>query len=243
MTQFFASPLSWWQWLLFASLPPAILALYFLKLKRQPLEVPSTFLWHQTLEDLHVNSLWQKLRQSLLLLLQLLLLGLLMLACLRPNWTGDELIEDRVILLVDTSASMSATDVAPSRLEEAKKQAAAVLDRMRPRDAAMIISFSDRARVEHPFTTDQRALRRRLDAIQPTQRTSDISEALRAAAGLTQIRGGVPKTRPIRPRLIHYRPRYSFSAMVAIGRSPNFPGEIFSPALWRSVNPMWSTSQ
>ena len=34
--------LSWWQWLILAAVPPAIIALYFLKLKRRPLEVPST---------------------------------------------------------------------------------------------------------------------------------------------------------------------------------------------------------
>ena len=55
--------------------PPAIVALYFLKLQRQPLEVPSTYLWHRTIEDLHVNSLWQRLRQNLLLFLQLLLVA------------------------------------------------------------------------------------------------------------------------------------------------------------------------
>ena len=87
----FSSPLSWWQWAIFAAVPPAILALYFLKLRRQPLEVPSTYLWHRTLEDMHVNSLWQRLRQNLLLLLQLLLIALLMLACLRPNWMGTQL--------------------------------------------------------------------------------------------------------------------------------------------------------
>ena len=64
--------------------------LYFLKLKRQPLEVPSTYLWHRTIEDLHVNSLWQRLRQNLLLFLQLLLLLLAILACLRPSWQGTQ---------------------------------------------------------------------------------------------------------------------------------------------------------
>ena len=43
-----------WQWLLLAAVPPAIIALYFLKLKRFPLEVPSTYLWKKTIEDLHV---------------------------------------------------------------------------------------------------------------------------------------------------------------------------------------------
>ena len=59
--------LSAWQWWRFAGIPAAIVALYFLKLRRQPFVVPSTYLWTQALEDLHVNSLWQRLRQSLLL--------------------------------------------------------------------------------------------------------------------------------------------------------------------------------
>ena len=63
--------LSWWQWAILAAVPPAIVLLYFLKLKRRPLEVPSTYLWHKSVEDLHVNSIWQRLRNNLLLYLQL----------------------------------------------------------------------------------------------------------------------------------------------------------------------------
>jgi hypothetical protein len=50
-------------WTLLVLVPLGILALYFLKLRRQPLEVPSTYLWHRTIEDLHVNSLWQRIRR------------------------------------------------------------------------------------------------------------------------------------------------------------------------------------
>jgi hypothetical protein len=80
--------LVWWQWALLAMVPPAIVALYFLKLRREPLAVPSTYLWSRAIEDLHVNSLWQRLRQSLLLFLQLLLIGLLAFTLLRPGWRG-----------------------------------------------------------------------------------------------------------------------------------------------------------
>ena len=72
------------QWLIFGLVPPAILALYFLKLKRQPLEVPSTYLWSRTIEDLHVNSIWQRLRHLLSLLVQVALLLLLVGALAQP---------------------------------------------------------------------------------------------------------------------------------------------------------------
>jgi hypothetical protein len=165
-------------------IPPAILALYFLKLKRQPLEVPSTYLWSRTIEDLHVNSIWQRLRQNLLLLLQLLLVALLMAACLRPGWRGAQLVGDRFIFLVDTSASMTATDVEPTRLEAAKRQILDLIDQMRSHDVAMVISFSNVARVEQSFTSNRSLLRQKIAQIQPTHRTTDLREALRAAAGL-----------------------------------------------------------
>jgi uncharacterized protein YegL len=177
--------LAGWQWLLVLGIPPLIVLLYFLKLKRQPLEVPSTYLWHRTIEDLHVNSLWQRLRQNLLLFLQLLLLLLAILALLRPSWQGSQLTEDRYIFLIDTSASMSATDVEPTRLEHAKQQLIDLIDQqLKPRSVVMIISFSDRALVEQPFTDNRRLLKRRIRAIEPTQRPSDLDEALRVAAGL-----------------------------------------------------------
>ena len=37
------------QWLLLAAIPPAILSLYFLKLKRRESLVPSTLLWKKAI--------------------------------------------------------------------------------------------------------------------------------------------------------------------------------------------------
>src|SRR5262245_36041529 len=158
--------LTWWQWGLLGLVPPAIIALYFLKLRRQPLAVPSTYLWSRTIEDLHVNSLWQRLRQSLLLFLQLLLIALIAFTLLRPGWSGTELQDDRYVFLIDTSASMSATDAVPSRLDQAKRQAVALIDQMKPGSAAMIISFSNVAKVEQPFTDNRRLLRTKVELIE-----------------------------------------------------------------------------
>ncbi|MCH2183342.1 MAG: BatA and WFA domain-containing protein [Mariniblastus sp.] len=173
-------------WILLGLVPPMILLLYFLKLRRMPLEVPSTYLWTKTIEDLHVNSIWQRLRNSLLLLLQILLALLLLLACLGPGCQGQKLAGDRFIHLIDQSASMSATDLpgGQTRLEFAKQEAAKLIDSMDSGDAAMIISFSDRANVQQSYTRNRSLLKRKLAEIQQTQRSSDIGEALLAASGL-----------------------------------------------------------
>jgi len=180
----FISMLTWWQWGLLGLIPPAIIALYFLKLRRQPLAVPSTYLWSRAIEDLHVNSLWQRLRQSLLLFLQLLLIALIAFTLLRPGWQGTKLLGNRFIFLIDTSASMSATDVNPSRLDQAKKQARQMIEQMPQGDTAMVISFSNVAKVEQSFTDDKKRLARAVDLMEPTKRPTDINEALRAASGL-----------------------------------------------------------
>jgi hypothetical protein len=171
-------------WAAIAAIPPLIVLLYFLKLKRQPLEVPSTFLWHKSIEDLHVNSIWQRLRQSLLLFLQLLLIALVILALLGPAWKGTRFTRDRLIFVIDNSASMSATDVQPTRLDEARRQVGLLIDAMQSGDKAMIITFSDKARVEQSFTDNRKLLRERLAAIQPTQRQTQLGEALKVASGL-----------------------------------------------------------
>lgn len=120
------------------------------------------------------------------MLLQLLAVLLLALSCLRPGCRSEELAGDRFIFVIDQSASMSAKDLSSkkSRLEEAKARVKETIDRMTGSDAAMLISFSDRAIVQQSYTTNRSLLKRKVDLIQQTERSSDITEALTAASGL-----------------------------------------------------------
>jgi len=175
-----------WQWVLLGLVPPIIFLLYFLKLRRVPVEVPSTYLWTKTLEDLHVNSLWQRLRNNLLMYLQLLLALLLLLSCLRPGCKGDELAGKRFIFLIDQSASMSAIDTPEgiSRLGVAKNEAVKLIDQMKRGDSGMVITFSDSSRTVQSYTANHTALKAKVQSIKQTERGSDMMEALTAASGL-----------------------------------------------------------
>lgn len=183
----FTNPLAW---LLFALIPVGIIALYFLKLKREPVEVPSTYLWSKTIEDLHVNSLLQRLRRSLLLLLQLLAVFLALIALERPGFRGESTGQARTVFLIDNSASMQTIDrnETLSRFEKAKLLILDKIEGMSDSDSAMLISFNDRPETVQSFTTDRSRLRDSLERITITNHSTDILGALKAADGLANPR-------------------------------------------------------
>lgn len=175
-------------WIAAALTLPPLIALYFLKLRRTTQLVPSTLLWKKAIEDLHVNAPFQRLRSSLLLLLQLLILLLGAFALGKPMFQTTKTFEDTVIILVDQSASMSVVEAdGRTRLEQAKEQAKRQVDNMGDDSRAMVIAFSDRASVVASFDSDRAALKRKIDSIEQTQRTTTLSQAISLAEAYAQI--------------------------------------------------------
>ena len=183
----FSNPLAW---TVLGLIPLGILALYFLKLKREPVEVPSTYLWSKTIEDLHVNSLLQRLRRSLLLLLQLLAVIIALIALLRPGYRGESSGQERTVFLLDNSASMQTIDrdQNTSRFENAKRLILERIEAMTDSDSAMLITFSDRPETVQAFTSDRSRLRDSLAGVTVTNHSTDILGALKAADGLANPR-------------------------------------------------------
>lgn len=183
-----------WPWAVLAAVPIGIVLLYFLKLRREPVEVPSTYLWTRTIEDLHVNSLLQRLRNSILLLLQLLAVLLAAFALFRPGVRDETSSLGRLVFLLDTSASMQAPAASSgelrsmSRFELGRKMIGDRIETMLDQETAMLITFSDRAEVMQAFTSDRARLRDALARCQVTNRPTDILGALRAADGLANPR-------------------------------------------------------
>lgn len=188
-----------------AAAVPLLLLLYFLKLKRQETIVSSTLLWKRAVRDLQVNAPFQRLRRNLLLLLQLLALAAILLALAGPVLALRRGPGRRYVLLIDRSASMNATDVAPTRLDAARRQAKAFVESMRTgsvlswqdqSDHAMVIAFDQRAGVVCSFTSDKRQLMARIDAIEPGDGGSRLGEAVTVARAFAQSSGSEAAGRP-----------------------------------------------
>ncbi len=173
-------------WLL-ALLGPLVL-LYFLKLKRTRVAVPSLVLWRQVISDRRVNTPFQRFKRNLLLLLQIALLVLLALGAMQPFWRARRARVRRLPVLVDCSASMGALDRpgGKTRLALAKEKVSQIIEGLLPDQEICLISFARTARKRCDFTNDKRLLRRALEEIELREVPGDVEEALRMSQALAR---------------------------------------------------------
>src|SRR5688572_1724345 len=157
---------------------PLVLAMYLLKLRRDRQVVPSTLLWQKLLTDVEANAPWQRLRKSLLLLLQLLLVALLALLAARPFLERPAGLAGDVVVVIDTSASMGATDVPPNRLTEAKALVIEKLKDLPANGTVSVIAAGQTARVVVSGTTDLGRVRAAIDGIAVEAASGDLGDAL-----------------------------------------------------------------
>ena len=177
-----------------AFLIPLIVLLYLLRLRRPERIVSSTYLWRRIVRDLQADTPWQRLRPNLLLLLQLLFLVALILAIAQPFTWGEGFDASAAIIILDTSASMGATDVVPNRMEAAKDQAHRLVDDL-PTDAPLtIIAAAAQVQVLLSNSSDRRQAHQAINEVQFAAAGSDMGIALQIAGAIASRQ---PKTQVI----------------------------------------------
>ncbi|HVJ93382.1 MAG TPA: VWA domain-containing protein [Labilithrix sp.] len=158
-------------------------ALYILKLRRRTVAVPFSKLWEKILRDKEATSLFSRLKRLLSLLLQLALLLLLVFALGDPRAAATLIKGRNLVVIIDASASMQATDVAPAknRLEAAKEEVKKVIRGLGGSDRMLIAQMDAAITPLGPTSSDTSELERALDAVKPTDARADFARALRFA--------------------------------------------------------------
>ncbi len=168
---------------------PAVVAMYLLKLRREETTVSSTLLWQRLVADVEANAPWQRLRRSILFLLQLLLVLILVLLAARPFIERPAGLARDIVLVIDTSASMGATDVSPNRLSAAKQAALDALKDLPAGGKVSVIEAGRTARIVAAGSSDLGRIRLAIDSIQPTTAAGDLADALELASELAAQSG------------------------------------------------------
>jgi Ca-activated chloride channel family protein len=117
--------------------------------------------------QLAVSVSRRKRRWKVVLILATVLLSVLALA--RPQYGKKLRMVHRkgidIVIALDTSDSMLAEDIKPNRLERAKQEVSALIDRLQG-DRVALVTFAGDAIVQCPLTTDYGAAKMFLDVIE-----------------------------------------------------------------------------
>ncbi len=161
-----------------------IVALYILKVRLRRVPVSTNLFWKQIFEEKPPRSLWQQFRHWWSLLLQLLLLLLIVLAVMNPYFSWQSLQARRLVLVVDNSASMRATDIRPTRLESAKAAASDVIDGLRFQDEMSIVLAGESPEVVASLTGHSPTLHEAVGRIEFSDAPTAVQPAIELARKL-----------------------------------------------------------
>ncbi|MCU0682113.1 MAG: VWA domain-containing protein [Polyangiaceae bacterium] len=168
----------------------ATVALYLLKLRRRAVAVPFAKLWERVVREREATTLFSRLKRLLSLLLQLALLALLIFALGDPR-LGEAVVGGRnVVVLIDASASMQATDEPPSRLESARGRVREMVRGLSGADRLLVAQMDAAVTPLSTLSGDQTELEGALTRLAASDARADFPRALRFASDTLR---GLPK--------------------------------------------------
>ncbi len=175
----------WSPLLVLLSIVPFIVVAYILLLRRRR-RFTVRYSSLSPVREAASHQTW--LRRHLPFALFLLALTSLILALGRPVATVTvPSNQATIILAIDVSRSMCATDISPNRLEVAKDAAQAFVQNHRSGRQIGIVAFAGFAELVQPPTTDTRALHGAIENLTTARRTAIGSAILRSIDALAEV--------------------------------------------------------
>ncbi|MFZ0014172.1 MAG: VWA domain-containing protein, partial [Acidimicrobiia bacterium] len=161
-----------------------VLILHMLTPRRPPTSVSSLLHWDGLKHSITAAEPWQKLRWSLLLILQLMAVALLALALARPAMLEEAELAEHTVFIVDASGSMSAIDGEPDRLGTAVEQAKLLRDELPDQGMASLIVASSQPATLVTQSGDEDEFDRAVDTIRTNGGRADFEATFALAESL-----------------------------------------------------------
>ncbi|MGE7661879.1 vWA domain-containing protein [Peribacillus sp. NPDC097197] len=161
----------------------AVILFYFFRKQYEKTTISSNLLWEQVLNEWQASPWLHKLQHNLLFWLQLLVLLLLMFALVRPFWFQKGIPGDHLILIVDTSASMSAKEGDLTRFEKAKQEVGEMLQAVDDQEVT-IIDAGQKPVILANHETNRAELKKQIKEMELKYSHEHVDKALKLADSL-----------------------------------------------------------
>ena len=162
----------------FAGMAALTTVLYVLKLRRRPIAVPFARIWDSVLRDRESSRLFSELKRWLSLLLQLALVAAMVFALGDPRLGFGSNQGRNLIVLIDASASMKATDESPNRLEAVKAKVVKLVRGLGAADRALIVQMDMLPTPRSTLSGELSELEAAIDRVRAVDTSADLERAL-----------------------------------------------------------------
>src|SRR5215475_777073 len=158
-----------------AVLAGAVVMIYLLKLKRRGLLISSSLIWREVLRQNRAESLIERLRWWISLMLQIAFVGLIVAALAQPklNSSGD----GWTVVILDASASMlarSPNDLNRTRFQLAQNAASGLIHNLPGTESMMVVRLGATNDTLEPFTSEREKLQSAIDHAKPGEAPVDV---------------------------------------------------------------------
>ena len=188
---------------------PVIILLYLLKQKAEEEQVSSLYLWQMAYKNLQATTPWEKLKNNLLMYLQILAMLLLIFALASPYLTKGGKEYQNILLVIDETGSMNSiyeendenisrinTAIQDNqninteknkktRLDIAKERAKAYIDKIPSETRVSIITGANEPTVLLNNSIDKAEIKKVIDNIEGTDTLGTLSNTINLATSIT----------------------------------------------------------
>lgn len=168
-----------------------LVVLYVLKIRRERRVVASTWLWRAAARDLSAAHPFRRLTPSLPLILEALAITALAVSLANPFLRSSGLGAERLVVVVDASASMGTREGPSStRLSLARDAALSVIRSARPGAEIMILAAGREPVLITPFERDRARLENAVARLSVQELEGRLGRSLSMAAAQLRQQGG-----------------------------------------------------
>ncbi|MBP5305673.1 MAG: BatA domain-containing protein [Lachnospiraceae bacterium] len=177
--------------LAFLVIEPLIILLYMIKQKAKDVQVPSTYLWREAYKSVQSDTPWEKLKHNIIMYLQLLAVLSLIIACLSPILKNGKSSADRVIVGLDTTASMLMEDEnGKSRIDRAKEDLVTYAESLKKGTLVTVVAMGDTPSIIYEGRADGLLLKSALSGVKAEITDGSAYEGLDYLRSLLKEKGG-----------------------------------------------------
>ena len=157
---------------------PILIVIHTLKPKPRQVDVTNLYLWNEVIKEQRHHLSFERLKRNLPLLLQILIVVLIAVALAKPTWTHMTAKKGKLVIVIDTSASMKSRTGSGMRFDLARQKALHLIEERDPGQNILIVEAGSKSVVKSGFIGNTSQAQDVVMGLMPSDAAANLEPAI-----------------------------------------------------------------